>query len=59
MQVKGINNRQKPIVKPRENIQRYLSQQKNVQWVLPLSGEGSEKRVRQKGKSRSIFFGGG
>jgi hypothetical protein len=29
--VKGINNRQKTIVKPRENVQKYLVQQKNLQ----------------------------
>jgi len=33
--VKGINNRQKTIVKPRENVQKYLVQRKTFRSSLP------------------------
>ena len=48
MLVKGINNRQKSIVKPRESIQKYLSQQKNLQKSLATGRRGFKQKNSAK-----------
>jgi hypothetical protein len=42
--MKGISNRQKTVVKPRESIQKYISQQK----TLRNAGVASDSRLARK-----------
>jgi hypothetical protein len=38
--MKGVHNRQKMVVRPRESVQKYVIQQKSIQTV-----KGSDRRV--------------
>lgn len=48
--MKGINNRQKMTVKPRESVQKYLSQQKNLQKFTTTGVKKQAGRFLRKNK---------
>ena len=48
--MKGINNRQKMVVRARENVQKYISQQKNLRKSNVLEERGAVGRQVDKKK---------
>lgn len=49
--MKGINNRQKMIVRPRESVQKYLDQQKTLRRIRTTGQKDAiEKRYSRKAK---------